>query len=225
VKACFLKKSAVSVFPADLRSHALMNEQQICAADPRLERVLLTQEEIRTRVSSLAREIAERHRQAPFYLIGVLKGACFFLTDLARELCLAGCTEVRLDFIRTSTYGNEVKKNGEAARSVRIEGPWTEMAGQRVILVDDILDQGFTLAALRRHVLTTLGAEQVETCVFLEKDLRHPSPEVAAQRASFKADYVGARVPDRWVVGYGLDVAELYRSLPFVAIVKEEHFR
>ncbi len=61
--------------------------------------------------------------------------------------------------------------------------------------------------------------------MFLEKDLREPSPEVAAQRASFKADYVGARVPDRWVVGYGLDVAELYRSLPFVAIVKEEHFR
>lgn len=202
-----------------------MNEQQICAADPRLERVLLNQEEIRTRVNSMAREIAERYQQSPFYLIGILKGACFFLADLARELYLAGCTEMRLDFIRASTYGDEVKENGEAARSVRIEGPWTKVAGQRVILVDDILDQGFTLAALRQHALTTLKAAQVETCVFLEKDLRKPSPEVAAQRASFKADYVGARVPDRWVVGYGLDVAELYRSLPFVAIVKEEHFR
>ena len=202
-----------------------MNEKQICADDPRLERILLTQEEIRVRVRSLAGEIAERHRQAPLYLIGVLKGACLFLADLARELSLAGCADVRLDFVRASTYGDAVKENGEVLRPVRVEGPWVKMAGQRVLLVDDILDQGFTLAALRRHFLTTLGAAQVETCVFLEKDLRLPSPEVVALRASFQADYVGVRIPDRWVVGYGLDVAELYRCLPFVAIVREEYFR
>ena len=202
-----------------------MNDEQLCLQDPRLERILVSRDEIRVRVRALAAEIAGRRGGETLHLVGVLKGACLFLADLARELTLAGCADVRFDFVRASTYGDAVKENGEVLRPVHVEGPWGKMAGKSVLLVDDILDQGFTLAALRRHFLSHLGASRVETCVFLEKELSHPSPEVLALRASFHADYVGVRIPDRWVVGYGLDVAELYRCLPFVAIVREDCFR
>lgn len=202
-----------------------MDAQQFCHDDPCLERVLFSETEVQQIVHRLAAEIAQQHGGEQVFLIGVLKGACLFVADLGRELMRAGCQDVRIDFCRASAYGDSVKQEGEKERQVKIVGPWGNVRGQNVVIVDDILDQGFTMAALKRHFLQELGAARVQTCAFLEKELRNPSPEARAKRASTRADYVGAQAPDCWVVGYGLDAAEKYRCLPFVAVAKEECFR
>ena len=92
-------------------------------------------------------------------------------------------------------------------------------------VVDDILDQGFTLSAIREKMKQEYPEANIKTCVFLKKNLAHPSDEAAALRRKYKADFTGFEVEDRWVVGYGLDAGECYRELPYIAIANEECFR
>ena len=133
---------------------------------------------------------------------------------------------LRLDFVRASTYQSGMKGTGEKTRKVKISGMTCDnVEGCSILLVDDILDQGFTLSALKDHFLTELKAKSVKTCVFLEKKLESPSPEVLELRKHFKVDFKGFVVNDRWVVGYGLDVGEEFRDLPYVALAREECFR
>lgn len=193
--------------------------------DPRLERILFDEMQIQLRVADLAREIvADAAGVQRLRLVGVLKGGWMFLADLARAIRRQDGPRVLYEFIRASTYGAEVKQAGETVRQVAISGLPPDIRGDHIVLVEDILDQGFTLSAIRRRLLDE-GAASVRVCVFLDKQLDNPSPAVREVRRELVPTYRGFSVPDRWVVGYGLDVDEEFRDLPYVAIAREESFR
>ncbi len=194
--------------------------------DPRLERILISSEQIASRVDALAKEIRAAYADVNgLCIVGVLNGATVFMTDLARALCRAGMPGITMKFIRASTYGDTIKENGEKVRQVKIEMPGSKkLLSENVLLVDDVLDQGYTLSAIRQKFLDDYPGCNVKTCVLLVKNLVNPNEEAAKLRRKFNADFVGFEVEDRWVVGYGLDAMELYRELPYVAIAKEEYF-
>ncbi len=205
----------------------MTNKTEHIIDDDRLQGVLIDSEAIHTRIVSLAQEIKDAYAgEKSVCLMGVLKGASIFVSDLIRELRSVGMRGLRLDFVRASTYQSSMKGAGEKTRKVKISGMTCDnVEGCSILLVDDILDQGFTLSALKDHFLNELKAKSVKTCVFLEKKLESPSPEVLELRKHFKADFRGFEVNDRWVVGYGLDVGEEFRDLPYVALAREECFR
>ena len=117
---------------------------------------------------------------------------------------------------RTSTYGNEV--GGSHDQRVNIDLAPSDVAGRSMLLVDDILDHGFTLAALRDR-LSDWGVRSVQVCVLLDKQLEDPKPQILAQRAKAAPDLVGFKIPDLWVAGYGLDAAGALRHLPCIVAV------
>ncbi|MBO7092890.1 MAG: hypothetical protein J6W23_13985, partial [Victivallales bacterium] len=196
----------------------MTNKKEHIIDDDRLQGVLIDSEAIHTRIESLEQEIKDAYAgETCVCLMGVLKGASIFVSDLIRELRSVGMRGLRLDFVRASTYQSGMKGTGEKTRKVKISGMTCDnVEGCSILLVDDILDQGFTLSALKDHFLTELKAKSVKTCVFLEKKLESPSPEVLELRKHFKVDFKGFEVNDRWVVGYGLDVGEEFRDLPYV---------
>jgi hypoxanthine phosphoribosyltransferase len=196
------------------------------ATEPRLESVLISAAEIEARVNELAARITQDFPdQKVLHLVAVLKGAWVFLADLARAIRRAGGPPVHYHFLRASTYGQDLKVAGEQHREVRIEGIPESIRGGDVILVEDILDQGFTLAGVRRLLLEQHGVRSLRLCVFLNKRLATPTAEVERLRRELIPDYVGFDVPDRWVAGYGLDVGEDFRDLPYVAVVDEARCR
>jgi hypoxanthine phosphoribosyltransferase len=162
-------------------------------------RVLITAEALAMRVHELAGEVAADYASGPLVVVGVLKGAYVFMADLTRALQVPHTVE----FIAASSYGM-----GTSSGDVRLVTDLrTSVAGKHVLLVDDILDRGNTLG----HLSELLRARQpasVRTAVLLAK----PNPD----RATLVPDYVGFQIPDVWAVGYGLDLAEQYRGLPFV---------
>ena len=205
----------------------MTNKKEHIIDDDRLQGVLIDSDAIHARIESLAQEIKDAYAgETCVCLMGVLKGASIFVSDLIRELRMVGMRGLHLDFVRASTYQSGMKGTGEKTRKVKISGMTCDnVEGCSILLVDDILDQGFTLSALKDHFLTELKAKSVKTCVFLEKKLESPSPEVLELRKHFKVDFKGFEVNDRWVVGYGLDVGEEFRDLPYVALAREECFR
>ena len=205
----------------------MANKKEHIIDDDRLQGVLIDSDAIHARIESLAQEIKDAYAgETCVCLMGVLKGASIFVSDLIRELRTVGMRGLHLDFVRASTYQSGMKGTGEKTRKVKISGMTCDnVEGCSILLVDDILDQGFTLSALKDHFLTELKAKSVKTCVILEKKLESPSPEVLELRKHFKVDFKGFEVNDRWVVGYGLDVGEEFRDLPYVALAREECFR
>lgn len=168
-----------------------------------LRKVLLTEEEIEKRVSELADEINHDYAgiTEPLILVGVLKGAVFFLTDLARRLTVPHI----IDFIAISSYGKGGDKRGE----VRFLMDTREsILDKHVLIVEDILDSGNTLSYLTQNFLAR-NPKSVKKAVFLDKPARHEIPT--------PIDYKGFDIPDVWVVGYGLDFNEEYRTLPYIA--------
>jgi hypoxanthine phosphoribosyltransferase len=193
--------------------------------DPRLERILIDEDRIQVRLHEMARDIiADAGHAGRLRLIGVLKGGWIFLADLARAIRRENGPHVLYEFIRASAYGSGIKATGETERHVTITGLPEDIHGDHVVLVEDILDQGFTLSAIRTQLLA-MGAASVKVCVFLDKQLESPEPAVQAIRAQLVPHYVGFPVPDRWVVGYGLDIDEGFRDLPYLAIAREEYFQ
>jgi hypoxanthine phosphoribosyltransferase len=170
-----------------------------------VEHVLIPEDRIARRVAQLARRIERDFAGRDLVIVALLNGTIVFLADLIRHLSLP----LRLDFIGLSSYGDRTKPGAlTVTKELRLN-----LRRRDVLVVDDILDSGQTL----RHVLTRirqLRPRRVRVCVFLEK---------RARRAfRVRADYVGFRIPDRFVVGYGLDYAERYRNLPFVGILARE---
>ena len=193
--------------------------------DKRLERVLISERAIRARLKVLARRIVADSAGRPcVHLVGVLKGAVVFMADLGREIRKAGGPPVRFGFVRARAYGAVLKGTGETTREVRVDLMPDGVRGSDVLLVEDILDQGFTLERVR-DLLLDEGARSVQLCVLLNKQLAAPTPQVRALRERLIPDYEGFRIPDRWVAGYGLDAKEEFRELPYVAIVREEYYR
>lgn len=164
---------------------------------------LLTQEEIRKRVKDLGHQITVDYEGKGLLMIGVLKGAYNFFSDLTRAIMLP----VRIDFIIATSYGMATQTSG----IVRIIADLTEdIAGQDVLLVDDIIDSGITTDFLKKHVLQKRPGS-LKTCVFLDKRER--------RKVEIEADYVGFSIPNKYVVGYGLDYKNKYRNLPYIAVL------
>lgn len=175
---------------------------------PDLARVLITPEEIHARVKEIAAQLEQDYSgQGSLYLVCILKGAFIFLADLAR---LISHPHV-VDFMALSSYGKTT-----TSQAVRILMDLREpIAGRHVIIVEDIVDSGSTLGYLRQMLLSRQPAS-LRSCVLLRK-----------ARASTKVDvdYLGFDIPNVWVVGYGLDYAEAYRTFPFIAELKREVYR
>jgi hypoxanthine phosphoribosyltransferase len=170
--------------------------------------VLISQKEIADRVGSLAERIDRDYAGAgTVVLVGVLKGSFIFLADLARRLTIPH----RIEFIAVSSYGARSEVNPESARLLMDVHHAIE--GDHVSLVEDIVDTGRTLAYLRR-LLEARRPASLKTCSLLRKSDR--TEEFA------ELEYLGFTIPDVWAVGYGLDYAERYRTLPFIAELPEE---
>ncbi len=187
----------------------------------RVDRILIAEKELQQRVSGLAKEIHDAYADTrELVLLVVLKGAFVFAADLGREISRLGRLEFRYDFIRTITYGNTIKQPDDKVREVSMARLPADLAGKDVLLVEDLIDQGFTLKALKQRVVEA-GVRSVRVCALLSKRLQHPSPAVARNRAELTLDFVGFDVPDRWVAGYGTDASEEFRMLPYIVTIRE----
>ncbi|HAO79242.1 MAG TPA: hypoxanthine phosphoribosyltransferase, partial [Verrucomicrobia subdivision 3 bacterium] len=167
-----------------------------------VERVLITDEQIARRIKILAREIERDFRGREMVVVSLLSGTVMFLADLIRHLNLP----LRLDFIGVSSYGAGTE-SGELVFTKELR---LDVHGRDVLLVDDILDTGKTLSRVLPK-LRLLKPRRIKTCVLLDKPARRTE--------KIKADYIGFKIPDYFVIGYGLDFAERYRNLPFVGVL------
>jgi hypoxanthine phosphoribosyltransferase len=166
--------------------------------DPRLGPVVVGEDELRARIAELGKEISADYEDRVPLLVGVLKGAFVFMSDLAREIDLP----VEVDFMAVSSYGSSTKTSG----IVRIVKDLDlDLTGRHVLLVEDIVDSGLTLRWLRKNLLTRSPASLEVCALFLKDGLQREDPDLK---------YVGFTIPPDFVVGYGLDVAERYRNLP-----------
>jgi hypoxanthine phosphoribosyltransferase len=175
-------------------------------AFPELESVLITEAAIRRRVRRLGREIMAAYGDEPITVIAIINGAILFTADLLREID----NPVRLDCIRISSYRNATKSSG---RPRVVQALTLDIKDRHVLLLDDILDTGRTLALVSQLIRKKRPAS-LRVCVLLDKKGRREVP--------FDADYVGFSIPNKFVVGYGLDFAERYRNLPCIGVLKAE---
>lgn len=166
-------------------------------------KVLFSREQIAERVRELAADISRDFAGEPVLLIGVLKGAAIFLSDLARAVNV----DASFDFIGTSSYGSQKVSSGEVRLTKDVEQPLT---GKNVILVEDILDTGLTMMYLRK-MFEAHQPKALKIATLLDKAVRRQHP--------IQADYVGFTIPDEFVIGYGMDYAERYRNLPDICVL------
>ncbi len=173
---------------------------------PEIERVLFTEEQIQERIREVAAEISERYRGRDLKLIGVLKGSIFFLTALARAIEIP----IKMDFLGISSFSNRKGAPGV----VRIAKDLDEsIEGEDVLLVEDIVDTGFTARYLLQP-LAGRGPNSLGICTLLDRTPR--------RIVQIPIDFRCFEIPDRFVVGFGLDYRQLYRNLGFVAVMKPE---
>ncbi|HWF72226.1 MAG TPA: hypoxanthine phosphoribosyltransferase [Solirubrobacteraceae bacterium] len=167
--------------------------------------ILVRPEELQNRVRELAAEISRDYADSDLVLIGVLKGAVFFLSDLMRQLEVP----CEVDFMAVASYGSATRSSGVVRILKDLDAV---IEGRDVLIVEDIVDSGLTL----QYLLRNLGARNprtLEVCALLTKPER--------RKVQLPTRYVGFEIPDRFVIGYGLDHGERYRNLPFVATLKE----
>jgi hypoxanthine phosphoribosyltransferase len=179
-------------------------------------KVLIPREQIASRVAEMSAEITRDFSGQAVILVGVLKGAAIFLGDLARQIQL----DATFDFIGVSSYGNrpspaqELKSGWDSTGEVRLTKDVDQsLRGKNVILVEDILDTGLTLTFLKQIMLAR-QPKAFRIAALLDKPSRRIKP--------VQADYVGFAIPDEFVVGYGLDHAEMYRNLPDICVLPRE---
>jgi hypoxanthine phosphoribosyltransferase len=175
------------------------------AADDAIGEVLVPADALAGRVRELAREISRDYAGRDLVLIGVLKGAVFFLSDLMRELTVP----CEVDFMAVASYGSATKSSGVVRILKDLDAV---IEGRDVLIVEDIVDSGLTLQYLLRN-LAGREPRSLEVCALLVKPER--------QKVELSARYVGFSIPNRFAIGYGLDHGERYRNLPFVAALKE----
>jgi hypoxanthine phosphoribosyltransferase len=168
--------------------------------DPLIGPVVVGEDELRARIAELGKEITADYEGRSVLLVGVLKGAFMFMTDLARELALP----VEVDFMAVSSYGSATKTSGVVRIVKDLD---LDLTGRHVLIVEDIVDSGLTLRWLRRN-LESRDTASLEVCALLVKE--------GLQRVDPELKYVGFRIPPDFVVGYGLDVDERYRNLSSV---------
>jgi hypoxanthine phosphoribosyltransferase len=169
-----------------------------------LEEILITEAQIQERLDILANEIYQRYDKTELTIVGVLTGSIMFVADLLRRLPIP----LRLDNIGVASYHGGTKPTGEFAitKALRLD-----VRDRHVLVVDDILDTGATLVRIR-DMIAGLQPRSLKLCVFLEKEIPHAD--------NIQADYVAFKIPNKFVVGYGLDYRERYRNLPYVATLR-----
>ena len=174
-------------------------------------RILVSEAELDEMTTRIAAEIDRDYGESPsrVLLVAILKGSVVFLGDLMRKIK----TPIEIDFMKVSSYGSGTATTGNI--NIHLDLQRADIADCEIILVEDIVDSGKTLSHLVEY-LKLKGAKSVRTCTLLDK----PSRRVV----EFEADYVGKKVPDEFVIGYGLDCDEKYRALPFVGVLKPEAY-
>lgn len=172
--------------------------------NPNLD-ILYTAEEIKARVAELGRQITAEYTDKDLVLVGVLKGSVIFLSDLMREIDL----KLHIDFMAVSSYKDGTVSSGDVEILKDLTNP---IRGKDVIVCEDIIDTGLTLFRLT-EILGSRGANSLKIATLLDK----PEPRI---KTDLKIDYTGFQIPNKFVVGYGLDAANRYRNLPFIGVVK-----
>jgi hypoxanthine phosphoribosyltransferase len=168
--------------------------------------ILIERDALQERVVELGREVSEDYANRDLLLIGVLKGAVFFMADLMRNVTVP----CEVDFMAISSYGASTDSSGVVRILKDLD---INIEGRDVLVVEDIIDSGLTLSYLMRN-LEARGPASLEVCALLTKPDR--------REMDVPVRYIGFEIPDRFVIGYGLDFAERYRNLPYVAVLSEE---
>ena len=168
-------------------------------------RVLLSEEEVDSRIREIAAKISRDYAGKEIHLICVLKGGVFFTCELAKRITVP----VTLDFMSVSSYGDDTKSSGVVKIVKDLDQP---LEGKNVLIVEDIIDTGLTLNYLREY-LAARHVKSLKICTLLDKPQR--------RKCDVLADYVGFSIEDKFIVGYGIDCKEQYRNLPYIAAVED----
>jgi hypoxanthine phosphoribosyltransferase len=177
--------------------------------DPHIGPVVVGAEELQERIAALGKEITADYAERVPLLVGVLKGAFMFMSDLAKSIELP----LEVDFMAVSSYGSATKTSGVVRIVKDLD---VDLTGRHVILVEDIVDSGLTLSYVRKNLLARNPAS-LEVCALLVREgMQKHDPDLR---------YVGFRIPPDFVIGYGLDVAERYRNLPSVCVYVDSQGR
>ena len=169
-------------------------------------KVMLSEEELAGRIKELGAEISKDYEGEEIFLVGILKGAAFFATELAKRITVPAI----IDFMSTSSYGAGTTSSGEVRITKELD---LDMTGKNVLIAEDIIDSGNTLSYLLQY-FKDKGAKSVRLATMLDKPDR--------REVDVKVDYNGFTIPDEFVVGFGLDYADLYRNLPYIGVLKPE---
>ena len=171
-----------------------------------IAQILLSEEQIKAKVSEMAAKISEDYKDKKLLLVGILKGSMVFMADLMRFLDI----NAKIDFMSVSSYGSSTVSSGQVRIIMDLKSP---VEDYDILLVEDILDSGATLSYLK-EVLLARQPRSIRIATLLDKPAR--------RKADISADYRGFEIPDEFVVGYGLDFNEDYRNLPFIGVLKPE---
>ncbi|GAA3647755.1 hypoxanthine phosphoribosyltransferase [Asaccharospora irregularis] len=167
--------------------------------------VMLSEDQIKVKVYELAKQIERDFKGEELLVVGILKGASVFVSDLIRCIDL----DVNIDFMSVSSYGNSTKSSGTVKILKDLD---VDIEGKNVLIVEDIIDSGLTLSNLVA-ALKTRNPKSLKLCTLLDKPER--------RKVDIKVDYIGFVIEDKFIVGYGIDYAEKYRNLPYIGIVGE----
>ncbi len=169
------------------------------------EEVLISKEQLAAKVAELGAQISKDYEGEELFLIGILKGSVPFMADLMRAITL----DVEMDFMSVSSYGSGTKSSGVVRILKDLD---SDIAGKNVLIVEDIIDSGLTLAYLKEY-LAKRNPKSIKIVTMLSKPAR--------RKADIEADYTGFTIDDKFIVGYGLDIDQKYRNLPYISWIKE----
>jgi len=173
------------------------------------ERILISEEEIQAKVKELGVEISAFYGDKPILVLGILKGAIVFMSDLIRHITCP----LEMDFMAVSSYGSSTESSGVVRILKDLDG---SIEGKHVLIIEDIIDSGLTLNYLIEN-LKSRGPASLKIVTLLNKPSR--------RKVNIQADFNGFTIPDEFVVGYGLDFAERYRNLPYICVLKPEAYQ
>ena len=165
---------------------------------------LIDRKTVENRIKELAKQIEKDYAGEEVYCVGLLKGSVVFLSDLVKEIN----SPVIIDFMFVSSYGSETVSSGDVKI---LKDTDLDLRGKHVLIVEDIIDTGLTLEHVIRYFKESKGVKTLKTCTLLSKPER--------RKVNIDIDYVGFDVPDKFVIGYGLDYDQKYRNLPYIAVV------
>ena len=165
---------------------------------------LIDRKTVENRIKELAKQIEKDYAGEEVYCVGLLKGSVVFLSDLVKEIN----SPVIIDFMSVSSYGSETVSSGDVKI---LKDTDLDLRGKHVLIVEDIIDTGLTLEHVIRYFKESKGVKTLKTCTLLSKPER--------RKVNIYIDYVGFDVPDKFVIGYGLDYDQKYRNLPYIAVV------